>query len=514
MKFNRTLIFGLLIAMTITVTGCDNGSNDNYYKAGYPDYVLSDYGAHSAYNLDYVGSKNTQNILVIPVEIKGCEENANEETREKIEKAFFGSEKDTGWESVTSYYNESSFNRLTIKGEVTPWFDIGLTPSEIYTHEDPSYGEYGTMYVLEQAFLWAVNEQGIDMSKYDNDGDGYVEGIILIYSAPNFTNWGEYYNLGDTLGYWAFTYWDYHFVYGGYTITDDETGEEYPYKPHGYCWMSYDFMEEKTGDNGIIIDAHTYIHEFGHLLGLADYYDVDDEHCPMGFVDMMDANIGDHNSYSKYALGWVKPYVVTGNASITIGPASTTGDCIILKNNAGTRFYDNAFSEYLLIELITPEGLWEQDATYPYYTNNNNDGLYAYQEAGIRVTHVDARMYAIGTGAVISDPSMYRGYDLVKYCSNTTSRSDYQTNSKSVHPDEISLIVPSKKNIDGTVFQTESNWWATSDCLFKQGDKFTVDSFSGFFVDGKMHDGTRLNYSFTIDSLSNESATITFKKGK
>ena len=66
------------------------------------------------------------------------------------------------------------------------------------------------------------------------------------------------------------------------------------------------------------LDTHTYIHETGHFLGLNDYYSDTPTYSPIGKHDMMDANVGDHNSYSKMLLGWTKPYLVTGNGTIDL----------------------------------------------------------------------------------------------------------------------------------------------------------------------------------------------------
>ncbi len=518
MKIKTLGLFALLCATTVALSGCDgfsNSSYDNYYKSSQVTYTYYDYGSYNAYNTKSVSATGDVNILVIPTIIKGYESNATEENRDRIYEAFFGDSETTGWESVSSYYYKSSYGALNISGEVTPWFDLGLTPSELYAYQSRAYSEYGTFHALESAFVWAVDEQGIDMGDYDNDGDGYVDAIILIYSAPNYSNWGPQANLGEQYGYWAFTYWDYTFIYGGgYYV--DENGDIFPYCPHGYSWMSYDFMDEgHDGDNDIDIDAHTYIHEFGHLLGLEDYYDTDYEHAPMGYVDMMDANIGDHCAYTKYALGWVEPYVVTGNATITIRPFATSGDCIVLKNNASSKFYDNAFSEYLMIEYLTPEELWEYDSTHGYV----GEGFNTYTSPGIRVTHVDSRLvypsvstFGVSGYTVVENPANYTGSYLQFYCSNTTSRSIYQTDSDTHHPDLISMI-PYIGVRPTLAFQTSTSYFSTSDCLLKKGYSFSTSTYQDYFLNGKMHDGTKLNYSFTIDSLSSESATITFKKG-
>ena len=80
------------------------------------------------------------------------------------------------------------------------------------------------------------------------------------------------------------------------------------------------------------VDTHTYIHETGHLLGLSDYYsqDATQKFKPMGGMDMMDYNLGDENTFSKMLLNWTRPYVITGETTITINASNKIGDCILV----------------------------------------------------------------------------------------------------------------------------------------------------------------------------------------
>ena len=53
----------------------------------------------------------------------------------------------------------------------------------------------------------------------------------------------------------------------------------------------------------------------------------------------------------------------------------------------------------------------------------------------------------------------------------------------------------------------------SSDDLFIAGDSFDMSTYSRCFVErGRMNTGKDLGWSFTIDALSSESATITFTK--
>jgi hypothetical protein len=121
----------------------------------------------------------------------------------------------------------------------------------------------------------------------------------------------------------------------------------------------YEDIEGSGSDyemEGLYINAVTYIHETGHLLGLDDYYDYNEGEGSdkgLGGADMMDYNIGDHNVYSKLMLGWVTPTVVTSTQEITISSSTESGQFImILLDYDGTYF-----SEYLLIDLYTNEGV-------------------------------------------------------------------------------------------------------------------------------------------------------------
>ena len=91
------------------------------------------------------------------------------------------------------------------------------------------------------------------------------------------------------------------------------------------------------------IDAHTYIHEAGHVLGLEDYYNYDrtSNYGAAGGFNMQDYNVGEHDPYSRVALGWIDPIVPSGNTTLTITP----GEAIILSpNNLSAA---SPFDEYL-----------------------------------------------------------------------------------------------------------------------------------------------------------------------
>jgi len=106
--------------------------------------------------------------------------------------------------------------------------------------------------------------------------------------------------------------------------------------------------------------------------------------CPLGCVDMMDHNIGDHNAMTKYAYGWIKPTVIDKETTIDLKPFEDSGDFLLLTNQ---HYNNTAWDEYFTVEYITPTKLNELDYNTPY----KESGLQGYSKPGIRICHIDNR---------------------------------------------------------------------------------------------------------------------------
>lgn len=440
-------------------------------KHNYRDLITSQ-------TIDSLPSTGTQNVLVVPVEFTDYPASnlpgGATAARNRIEKAFFGSASETDWQSVKSYYYESSYGKLNITGEVLPWLNIGISSTSLTTKDsnyNPTYLD-PTYYVLD-----VLKEKYPDkLKQYDKDKNGYVDSIFMVYSRP--------YDKSDL--YWAYVFW-----YQG------RTPNKYKPEPCVYGWASYHFLngyKSLPGSKGI--DAHTYIHEFGHILGLDDLYNYDNSPENMsGGIDMMAYNIIDHNMFHKYALDWATPIVPVEDTTIKLRPAHESGDFMIVRND----FIDSAFSEYLLIEYYQPKGLNYKDShiTYP------GNGAKGFTENGVRIWHIDARLFKfdyndnlVNPNNVLTDIEPWDGYYYTDIgASNTPSRS-LKSGVHFVH-----LMEAGGSN----TFRTGGT--ANNNTLFKQGDSFVASS--KFFVNGtKFNDGTRVGYRIDIGELTADSATI------
>lgn len=328
----------------------------NYTRLAYGDKTPLKNAAEKTGVTKGLPSTGSPKVLVIPVAFTDYP--ADKNMRSDLQTAFFGTSEQTGWESLTSYYQKASYGKLNIGGTVTEVYNTGKKST--YFNNEYKKGNSSDYEILQGALEYF--DDAYDYSQYDYDNDGMIDGVYLVYTAP------VDYESEDSL-WWAFTY-EY--------LT--ETEEYYDGKQADfYLFMGYGFLfDEPASGATLTYNCETVIHETGHMLGLDDYYDYDDTKGPDGGIgggDMMDYNVGDHNAFSKLLLGWVDPYVVTGNCNLTLSSFGASGDCIMVCKNKA-----DPFSEYFIIDYYTPDGLNEMEA--------GNSGLFSV--SGIRVYHIDA----------------------------------------------------------------------------------------------------------------------------
>ncbi|MBE6130329.1 MAG: hypothetical protein E7183_01205 [Erysipelotrichaceae bacterium] len=361
-------------------------------------------------------STGNSKALVIPVEFTDAK--AKLGMKENLEKAFFGTSEDTGWESLTSYYNKSSYGKLNIEGTVLDVYNTNKTSS--YYNRKYKAGEDADYLIIKSALEYY--DSVINYDEYDSNNDGYIDALYIVYTAPI-----DY--VDDNSMWWAYTYEYYTDDYEFY----DNVEVDY------YCFFGYDFLFEIPAcEKSLTLNTETIIHETGHLLGLDDYYDYDDSKGPdggLGGGDMMDYNVGDHNPFSKILLGWATPYIVTNSCEIVLDPFYLSGKCILLIDE-----FNSIFDEYYLIDYYCPDGLNKLEAGY--------NGLFS--TSGIRIYHVDA---------TLSDEEVYGAYEIYKYNNTDTAHK------------LIKLVQASGKNT------IEKNELSCDDDLFSLNKNYTLNSW-------------------------------------
>lgn len=513
-------------------------------------------------------STGSQKILVVPIDF--TDELYTDDQVTKIGKAFgFGndhSNADVSWETLSSYYYKASYGKLDLQGTIAPTYHSPLTVAAaealkadtVITDETlkAEYGSYWNMgwYMADKVVEW-VKSQGIDVNDYDLDQDGYIDGIWMIYShAYSAHPW------------WAFTHRDY---------LNSNKGKVGTAVPFDFCWASYHFIDNKLSttdkvyyDDGKNIDAHTLVHETGHLMGLNDYYDTDGGTSPAMGMAMQDLNVGDQDPYSKMCFNWIAPRVMDTKSDYfetSLQPFESTGDALLIHTDstAATPTASNSncdeagmteawngtpFDEYLLMIYYTPTGLNELDSKgYPEWVNRSatygHGGIF--DKPGIMVWHVDSRlimttadhkdlpagqvwleytdkMFA-STATYDSTGAMTGGAYVSIQQDNTPSRSywmspDSNEGGKGGTFRQLTLLTSDgdasglKKAYGTRTGVSESNLFLPDGNFGFSKEKFQ-DYFTDVDADGvyTLDDGTPLNYNFVVESVD-DTAKVLFAK--
>ncbi|MBO7614404.1 MAG: Ig-like domain-containing protein [Bacilli bacterium] len=484
-------------------------------------YNLNDFSGNTFAKKDSAPSLDKTKFLVIPVWFKDSSEYISNKNNVKIDiqKSFFGTSEDTGWESVKTFYETESNGRLSIKGTVSDWYEVNYSHNLYnYDLDSPRPNSKSIYDLVNDATNWYFNTHSDNRKNYDCDQDGYLDGVILIYGCPDraaFYSKNKFAQYGESL--WAFTTW-----LGNSAICDVN-------KPNANCflWASYDFMySEKTSASrtkanpaygsgnttNCLLDTHTYIHEVGHMFGLDDYYDYSNKYNPASGFSMQDYNVGAHDPFSCLALGWADAYVPYEDCQITLTPFQSSHQVILLSPSFNSA--NSPFDEYLLLELYTPTGLNKFDTDYLYretYPRGVN-------ETGIRLWHVDARLVEVRNSfnGAYSDKSY-----VVPFKNNAMMMSNTYASSSSnayISPcgeeyADFNLLQLIRNNSKET-YHSKSQF-SKSD-LFLNGSSFNMNTFKKQFVfNGKLNSGATLDWSFSVSikgSNENAVATITLNK--
>ncbi|MCR5309289.1 MAG: hypothetical protein K6E21_04180 [Bacilli bacterium] len=462
-------------------------------------------------------SKNNH-VLVVPYYFSEDEDMATEENREIIKTVFFGSEEDMKKHnqpySVKSYYEASSFGKTIFDGDVLPWIKASVGSSENmvnggYAASEDIYNRYVSEYNKENHGI--LGKDAKEWTYYDGNKDGCIDLIWFVYSK-------DMQHVG-TDQWWAYTAHD---------ATKMSPSINRPV-PKTICWGSFGFLFGNY-------DPHTFVHETGHAYGLVDYYCYNGSWSPMGGIAMMDNNFGDHDSYSKFSLGWSVPRVVDESAIITLKPFATSNESVLLPS---PNFNNTFLDEYLLLEYDGPFGLSTSDYI------NGYSGLMGYNKPGLRILHVDSRgIKDSNHKAPLVDnylESSNFAYDNSKFGRNSGNKpsgcqTDYfeAINNPTNLDRSYALLttIPATYNVDrnnfldnikldnsalftkGTTFSFNDGWteFLPSACNLWNKARVPFKNSKGEYLESTIDKNMTIDYSIKVLEMSNEEIVIKIDK--
>lgn len=260
--------------------------------------------------------------------------------------------------SLTSYYNDVSFGQIDIVTVDWPGTTLWNRAPETYAYYvNDNYG-WGSYPQNSQGLVETVCtmiDPVVDFSQYDNDGDGFVDGVNLMYAGqfdgtPQMI-WPHAWSLSSPLSL------------DGVQVYKFSVQNEYNSNP---------------GDKS----AAVFCHEFGHVLGLPDLYDYDYDSQGIGNWGLMSYGVyngggwspAEFSPYCRNELGITEfievtepgtyqvPAIELSNVAYRIWTGGAAGYQYFILENRRQIGWDQALpSQGVLI--------WHVDK---YQSNNNN----------------------------------------------------------------------------------------------------------------------------------------------
>lgn len=230
--------------------------------------------------------------------------------------------------SVSDYFSDNTM------GVFTPQFDV-VGPIDV----DASCKQSDSMGAFAEIFKQAVKlaDSQVDYSKYDNDGDGYIDLLYFICAG-----YGSSYSGNNSEYLWPHAW----YLFGeNVSSMDGVWPARYACSVENFGWEDERYVSCADG-------IGTICHEFSHCLGLPDLYDTDysgsggESHHP-GSWDLMAGGghllysrrpVG-YSLYDRYATGFASPTIIKSTGNYTLNPLGSSNQGYIIETpNAGEKF--------------------------------------------------------------------------------------------------------------------------------------------------------------------------------
>jgi len=289
--------------------------------------------------------------------------------------------------SVHDFFLENSYGQIDMEITVLGPFTAAQNMA-YYGENDKNDTDKNPWELAREAARYAFSQPGINPADYDNDGDGYIDALHIIYAGYGEEAGGE----KNTI--WAHESRVQPMLFGGKLFSVYSCSPE---------------LQSNSGSN--LTHIGVICHEMGHVFGAPDFYDVDyvegGEYLGTGKWDLMangswngnGACPAHINMYMKIELGWVNPILLDmtkSNNNIDMENSA--------KNPVACIFSTPVSGEYYVLENRQKEGF---DSSIPgtglliYHVSLTGDDI---SDNEVNNTHPQ-KMYPVCASATVKVPN-------------------------------------------------------------------------------------------------------------
>lgn len=260
-------------------------------------------------------------------------------------------------ETVKSEGTARQYFQAQSYGKYNPIFDVvgPYTLSQNYSFygkNDASGNDANVGAMIKEACELA-NKGGANFTLYDNDNDGKVDFVYILYAG-----------YGEADGGPANTVWPHNYRLSNY-------GSTYACTVDGKKIDNYACSNEINYYSQVYNGIGTFCHEFSHVLGLPDLYTTNGAtHHTLVDWDILDygpyLNDGNtppnYSAYERFFLGWLTPRILKDPQEVWLDPIHVgNGDAILLCEGDQHNLigYNPNPTEFYLLEVRKKEG-WDK----------------------------------------------------------------------------------------------------------------------------------------------------------
>ncbi|MES2780981.1 MAG: M6 family metalloprotease domain-containing protein [Bacteroidota bacterium] len=284
-----------------------------------------------------------------------------------------------GTGSFREFYNNNSFGQFDLDITVMGWYTssrnkLEYGKTDIQGNSNPSYNT-NVRELVGQA-VDSAETAGIDFSDYDNNKDGELDGLVIFHSG-----------LGAEQGKNGYIWSHRSSLWGGSNRNYD-----------GVNISNYCINPSKRDFGGLTqVRIGVVTHEFGHILGLPDLYDTDQNSegagnwCLMAGGPWMNSERTpcQLSAWSKSELGWITPTIISKKGAYQLKNFS---DSLV-----AYRINTSEPNEYFLLENRQLKG-WDRYLPGRGMTiwHINTDLADNYSKFGSNNVNTDTSVYGVG----------------------------------------------------------------------------------------------------------------------